>query len=111
VLIDKLSERFSSAPLIKTEIPEWGDNGDALTAYFSPWTLFDERAVRHFTADDNPEGFAAVVVSKLSDESGTRLFKAEDRKRIMRNCEAHTIKRVAMEIVGSTISIEDAAGN
>ena len=110
-LIDELGARFSGAELQRVEIPEWGTDGDPFIAYFKPWTLHDERQIKNFIGDDNPEGFAAVVANKLVDGDGANLFAKGDRLRLLRNCEAHTMKRIATEIMTSTISIEDAAGN
>ena len=112
-LIEQLSTRFSSAEKMTIEVPEWGMNGEGepFKVYFSAWTLHDERSIKRFINDENPEGFAYVVVKKAQDINGKRLFDDGDVKRLMRNTEAHIIKRIAMEIIGSTISVEDAMGN
>ena len=110
-LIDEVSARWQSGGLVKIEVPEWGSEESPFVGYFKPWTLDDERGVRHFIGDENPEGFAAVVCKKLTDSDGKSLFDTGDRKRLMRNCESHILKRIAGTILGATVSTEDAAGN
>lgn len=111
-LIERLSARFNDAALTPVEIPEWAEPGEeTFTAYFEPWTLHDERSVKHFLDNENPDGWAAVVVKKLVDENRKPLFEKGDRVKLVRTCEAFVLKRVALEIMTSPVSVEDAAGN
>ncbi len=110
-LCDRLDARMAGANWIRIEIPEWADGDDTFIAYSKPWTLADERRVARWIKDDSSEGFAAVVVNKLCTIDGDALFDTADRVRLMRNTEAHVLKRIAGEIMGSTIDQEEAAKN
>ncbi len=73
-LIERISDRWQKGELTKIEIPS-GAQDAPLAAYFSPWTLHDQRSIRHFIEDENPKGFGVVVRKKLTDADGKAFFE------------------------------------
>lgn len=110
-ILDAISSHYADQT-IRIEVPEWRDVATLPEVIYSrPYTLYDERSMKQFARDDNPDGFAEVVVRKAVDEKGARLFADGDRPALVRVCPAAVLKRIATAIIASAPSVEDALGN
>ena len=89
-------------------VPE--DSQGETAIYGQPFTLRDSKRLDGFIADDDPEGYAQVVIDKAETESGERLFDVGDKAILMNCIEAHIVSRVARSLMAS-VSLEDAKGN
>lgn len=91
------------------------DDGEAAGApavvHFRGWTLADEDRIKRAAAADDARAFAAVIADKALTPAGAPIFRAGDAERIAAELESHVAKRIALEIMGATITLEDAQGN
>lgn len=110
--IEAVRARYTGLDRQRIEVPEWGGQDGPFVLWAKPWTLEDERGITRAMRDDNPEGFAAVVLAKAEDEDGAPMFDARaDKPVIMRIGEAHVLKRVAYQVMAGTADVETARGN
>jgi len=108
-VIDQIRARYASQRT-HVEVPEWGEPDHPLDVYADPFTLADEQTISRFLKDDDPAGFAELVIRKAEDAAGNKLFGKGDKPLLLRTGEARVVKRVAMAIM-SGISIEGARKN
>lgn len=99
-LMDRISAAHEARGRLRIEVPEWaGEDGAPCVLYARPYTLADERAIMRDIKDDNPDGFASLVVRKLQYEDGTPAFSLADKPRLLRAADALLIKRLAAQIM------------
>ena len=110
-LIDEIESRYSGRRT-EIEVPEWGSSdGEPLVLYAKPYTIADERYLKRWVDKDSSEGYAEICVRKLEDFEGRPCFQAADRVTLVQRSDAHVVKRVAMLIMTSSPSVEEASGN
>ncbi len=100
-LLNRIREKHNAESSRKILIPEWGDGDEPFVAYSSKWTLEDDKALASYIEDNDPEGFAKVVVRKLTDEGGEKLFPRmlHSAQELMKISHATTMKRIANQII------------
>lgn len=99
-VISRATEHYKSKPLKRIEIPEWGDDEGPLVVYSSPFTLKDQSRIRYI-ADKQSEVdvLAEVLIMKLVDENGDKVFTIEDKNDLRNNVDAGVVSRVATAIM------------
>jgi len=105
-VISRATEHYKARPLKRIEIPEWGDDDEPLVVYASPFTLKDQSRIRYI-ADKQSEVdvLAEVLIMKLVDESGDKVFTIDDKNALRTSVDASIVSRVATAIM----SVDEAA--
>lgn len=109
-LIDHIQDLYEGRRT-RIEVPEWGKGGIPLTMFAKPYTIADEHRISRWMDKNDSEGFAAVVIMKAEDEDGARLFQGPERVHLVKRGDAEVVKRIAIAIMNSAPSIEEAEGN
>lgn len=93
-------------------IPEWADpeNPDDNGVFHATALNLKERQNIDKSAKDDIELGVDVVIAKLQDADGNRIFNRADKPEIMRSVDPQVISRVAQEILGSS-DLEEAEKN
>ena len=113
-VISRASEHFKSKPLKRIEIPEWGDyddNGELiepLVVYSTPFTLKDQSRIRYVAEKQSEvDVLAEVLVMKLIDENGDKVFTIEDKNVLRNGVDASVVSRIATAIMSvSEVDLE-----
>ncbi len=95
-----IADRFREIGRMRIEVPEWPPG----VFFAEPYTLRDERMLGRMIAENNPEGWADLLILKLQNEGGKAVFTKADKPALMRFAEAHVLKRAAMQIMASVSS-------
>lgn len=99
-VITRATEHYKSKPLKRIEIPEWGDEEGPLVAYSTPFTLKDQGRLQYITEKQSQSDvLAELLIMKLMDESGDKLFTIEDKNDLRNNVDAGVVARIANEIM------------
>lgn len=102
-VISRATEHFKSKPLKRIEIPEWGENdSEPLVVYSSPFTLKDQSRIRYVAEKQSEvDVLAEVLIMKLMDENGEKIFTIEDKNDLRNNVDAGVVSRIATQIMTS----------
>lgn len=88
------------------KVEEWAPEIPEIWA--PKWTLARQKQVNHWVANDDPEGFAEIVLRFSVDQDGQRLFKGTGHGHWLKNVEpAEVVGRVARFILGIDDPVED----
>ena len=99
-VIQRATEHYKSKPLKRIEIPEWGDDEGPLVVYSSPFTLKDQSRIRYIAEKQSEvDVLAEVLIMKLMDESGEKIFTIEDKNDLRNNVDAAIVSRIATAIM------------
>ena len=100
--IQRAQEHYKSKPLKRIEIPEWGDEDGPLVAYSTPFTLKDQGRLQYITErQSQADVLAELLVMKLMDESGEKLFTIEDKNTLRNDVDANIVARIANSIMST----------
>jgi hypothetical protein len=100
--IQRATEHFKAKPLKRIEIAEWGDDEGPLVAYSSPFTLKDQGRLQYLTEkQSHADTLAELLIMKLVDESGDKLFTIEDKNALRNDVDANVVARVANAIMST----------
>ncbi len=100
--IQRASEHFKSKPLKRIEIEEWGDDEGPMVAYSSPFTLKDQGRLQYITEKQSQaDVLAELLIMKLMDENGEKLFTIEDKNVLRNDVDANVIARIANLIMAT----------
>jgi hypothetical protein len=98
----------------KVSVAEWGEDGKALDLYASTLTCHDvdrlQKKHKDFLTNMTIEGMVDLIILKAENADGERLFSLEDKPHLMRE-PVILVSRVAGEVFGSVLSVEDAEKN
>ena len=98
-IIGRATEHFKNRPLKRIEIPEWGDEDGPLVAYTAPFTLKDQGRLQYITKNSaESDVLAELLIMKLVDENGDKLFTIEDKNALRSQVDASIVARIANEI-------------
>jgi hypothetical protein len=106
-VIDRVKEHFESQGVKKIEVAEWGEEGQPLVIYCSPFTLAEKRNLFKGARTDDLGVLVDAVMLKAKDKDGNKVFKLDDKQVLLNKADPEIIARVATEML-NTISIEDA---
>jgi len=100
--IQRATEHYKSKPLKRIEIPEWGDEEGPLIAYSTPFTLKDQGRLQYITEKQSQaDVLAELLIMKLMDEDGEKLFTIEDKNSLRNDVDANVVARVANSIMST----------
>ena len=106
-VIDRVKEHFESQVVKVIEVAEWGEEGQPLVIYCSPFTLAEKRNLFKGARTDDLGVLVDAVMLKARDKDGNKVFKLDDKQVLLNNADPEVIARVATEML-NTISLEDA---
>ena len=106
-VIDRVKEHFESQGVKKIEVAEWGEEGQPLVIYCSPFTLAEKRNLFKGARTDDLGVLVDAVMLKAKDKDGNKVFNLDDIQVLLNKADPEIIARVATEML-NTISIEDA---
>lgn len=80
--------------------PEWAPELPAI--YARPYTIADQRVLEPYIRDDNPEGWAEVIIRCALDDEGARLFQPRAVGAWLRTRERYSVvSRIAAWIMSN----------
>ena len=105
-VIDRVKEHFESQGVKKIEVAEWGEEGQPLVIYSSPFTLAEKRNLFKGAKNDDLGVLVDAIMLKARDKDGNKIFKLDDKQVLLNNADPEVIARVAGEILNS-VPLED----
>jgi hypothetical protein len=110
-VLDRATAHFESKEVKRIEVPEWGDeNGTPAVLMFEPFTINEQKTLRKIAKDDETEFVVRLVIMKVMDESGNKVFDLSDKPTLMNKVDPNIIIRIAGAITAAE-SVEDMVGN
>ena len=106
-VIDRVKEHFESQGVKKIEVAEWGEEGQPLVIYCSPFTLAEKRNLFKGAKNDDLGVLVDAIVLKAKDGEGNKIFKLDDKLTLLNNADANVIARVSTEMLNG-VSYEEA---
>ena len=106
-VIDRVKEHFESQGVKKIEVAEWGEEGQPLVIYCSPFTLAEKRNLFKGARNDDLGVLVDAVMLKARDKDGNKIFKLDDKTSLLNKADPEIISRVATEML-NTIPLEEA---
>lgn len=98
----------------KVTVAEWGEDGKPLEIFAGVLTCYDVSRLQNkhkdFLSNMSVEAMVDLIILKAENEAGERLFTLEDKPVLMRE-PVLLVTRVAGEVFGSVLSVEDAEKN
>jgi len=101
-VIDRVKEHFESQGVKKIEVAEWGEEGQPLVIYCSPFTLAEKRNLFKGARNDDLGVLVDAIVLKGKDKEGNKLFKLDDKQILLNKADPEIIARVATEMLNSS---------
>ena len=109
-VISRATDHFKAKPLKRIEVEEWGDEDGPLVAYSSPFTLKDQGRLQYLTEkQSHADTLAELLIMKLVDESGDKIFTVEDKRALREDVDANIVARIANQIMST--DVEAIEGN
>lgn len=109
-VIQRATDHFKGKPLKRIEVEEWGDEDGPLVAYSSPFTLKDQGRLQYLTEkQSHADTLAELLIMKLVDESGDKIFTVEDKRALREDVDANIVARIANQIMST--DVEAIEGN
>ena len=106
-VIDRVTNHFESQEIKKIEVAEWGEEGQSLVIYCSPFTLAEKRNLFKGARTDDLGVLVDAVMLKAKDKDGNKIFKLDDKHTLLNKADPDVIARVATEMLNS-ISVGEA---
>jgi hypothetical protein len=109
-VMDRLKLHFQPSlnDLREILIPEWGEES---TFYYSSMNLKERQRIER-NAKDDAEIAVEIIIAKLCDKDGNKLFNRSHKMDFMTKVDPSVIGRVAHEILDvSTVEFEEAEKN
>ena len=98
----------------KVVVAEWGDEGKPLEIYASTLTCHDvdrlQKKHKDFLNNMTIEGMVDLIILKAETADGEKMFTLEDKPHLMRE-PILLVSRIAGEVFGSVLSIEEQEKN
>jgi hypothetical protein len=100
-IIGRATDHYKQKPLKRIEIPEWGDDDGPLVVFAEPFTLRDQAKIATVTKNQpESEVLAELLIMKLIDEAGNKIFTVEDKHALRTQVDAQVVARVATQVMG-----------
>tara|TARA_R110000772_G_scaffold94907_1_gene193129 strand:+ start:1061 stop:1396 length:336 start_codon:yes stop_codon:yes gene_type:complete len=106
-VIDRVKEHFESQGVKKIEVAEWGEEGQPLVIYCSPFTLAEKRNLFKGARNDDLGVLVDAIMLKAKDKDGNKIFKLDDKHSLLNKADPDIIARVSTEMLNSA-SLEEA---
>ena len=98
----------------KVAVKEWGEDDKPLEIFAGVLTCHDvdrlQKKHPNFLSNMSVEAMVDLIILKAENDAGERLFTLEDKPVLMREAVL-LVTRVAGEIFGSVLNVEDAEKN
>ena len=106
-VIDRVKAQFEALGIKKIEVAEWGEEGNPLIIYCTPFTLGEKRGLFKNAKNEDLGVLVDAIVLKAKDSDGNKIFKLDDKLTLLNNADANVIARVSTEMLNG-VSYEDA---
>jgi hypothetical protein len=106
-VIDRVKDHFEKQGIKKIEVAEWGEEGNPLVIYCSPFSMAEKRNLFKGAKQDDLSVLVDALMLKARDESGNKVFKLDDKQVLLNKADPEVIARVATEML-NTIPFEEA---
>ena len=106
-VIDRVKEHFESQGVKTINVAEWGEEGQPLVIYCSPFTLAEKRNLFKGARNDDLGVLVDAIMLKAKDKEGNKLFKLDDKQIFLNKADPEVIARVATAML-ATMPYEDA---
>ena len=106
-VIDRVKEHFESQGVKTINVAEWGEEGQPLVIYCSPFTLAEKRNLFKGAKNDDLGVLVDAIMLKARDKDGNKIFKLDDKQVLLNNADPEVIARVATDIL-NTHNLEEA---
>jgi hypothetical protein len=106
-VIDRVKNHFESQGVKVIEVAEWGEEGQPLVIYSSPFSLGEKRGLFKNAKNDDLGVLVDVIVLKARDKDGNKIFKLDDKLTLLNSADPEIIGRVATQMLNS-ITFEEA---
>ncbi len=101
-LIGRATDHYKQKPLKRIEVPEWGDDEGPAVLFAEPFTLRDQAKIATITKNQpEAEILAELLIMKLIDEDGNKVFTVEDKPALRTQVDAQVVARIANQIMGT----------
>ena len=113
-VIERATAHYKKQDRLEVLVPEWGDESGPLVIYVHPMTMAEVNMMKKIASKkaSNIEQAANIIVVKAKDADGNRLFKLNDRDKLMQECDYKVVSRIAEEIEEFYFgSFEETKGN
>jgi len=98
----------------KIVVQEWGDEGQPLEIFAAVLTCYDvdrlQKRHKDFLTNMGIEAMVDLLILKAETKDGEKMFTLEDKPFLMRE-PIVLMSRVAAEVFGSVVSVEEAEKN
>ena len=109
-ILDRAKSHFESKGIKEITVPEWGDGDEPAVLFCEPITLNDQKSLRKLADGDDFEFAVRLVIMKLVDSNGKKVFDLSDKPTLMNKVDPNVLLRVA-NMIAYVPSIEDSKGN
>lgn len=90
-------------------VPEWGEGNKC--DFYSKAINLKERQIIERNSKDDIELAVEIVIRKLEDNEGKNVFNRADKEDLMRNACPKVIARVAEQILGEDLEMDEIEKN
>jgi len=106
-VIDRVKDHFEKQGIKKIEVAEWGEEGNPLVIYCSPFSMAEKRNLFKGAKQDDLSVLVDALMLKARDKDGNKVFKLDDKQVLLNKADPEVIARVATEML-NTIPFEEA---
>ena len=106
-VIDRVKEHFESQGVKQISVAEWGEEGQPLVIYCSPFTLAEKRNLFKGARNDDLGVLVDAIMLKAKDKDNNKLFKLDDKQVLLNKADPEVIARVATAML-ATMPYEEA---
>lgn len=110
-LIDRAKQHFQPmrSNAKKIHVPEWGEGDDGV--FYATAMNLKERQIIEKMSKDDIEMAVELLIRKLEDNDGNKVFNRGDKQDLMTKVDPAVIGRVAAEVLGENVDMEEAEKN
>ena len=101
-VIDRVKNHFESQGVKTINVAEWGEEGQPLVIYSSPFSLGEKRGLFKNPKNDDLGVLVDVIVLKARDKDGNKIFKLDDKLTLLNSADPEVISRVATSMLNTT---------
>jgi len=106
-VIDRVKEHFDNQGIKKIEVAEWGEEGNPLIIYCSPFSMAEKRNLFKGAKQDDLSVLVDALMLKARDKDGNKVFKLDDKQVLLNKADPEVIARVATDML-NTMPYEEA---
>ena len=94
------------------EVPEWKDDeGEPTVIYCKPITIFEMQRWYKGISSDDISVLIDLIVTKAEDEDEKKIFKLDDKSKLLRTGEFSVDSRIAGEMMEGSDEVEEIEKN